>query len=355
MIGWDTLRAWWQQLDELIGRVLRRELPESVLRGLRGALVILCLTGCVMALLRPTLAAVTLIFPLLVTSFFEGVGAGLCLSPWMIAIFARGASGLDVMLFAALCLFSVLISGVTSGKYREIFLHRQGLLTRLEIARQVQCGMEPAGLVVRGELRTQTRMEVCHELGGDFVAIFSAPDQATVLVMGDVQGKGPQSALTAAYLQGVFQECCYEGLLDPEQILTHLHRSLEGRHETRFVTALCLHYSSGGSLKFANAGHPKPIVIGMAGPRMVGGAGVVLGLSGIFELATHTTRLMPGESVLLMSDGYYEEETVSPALAALLRTTGLEFSALLSWMDANSDKDRDDRTVVFLTRSPDGE
>ena len=247
-----------------------------------------------------------------------------------------------------------MISGVTSGKYREIFLHRQGLLTRLEIARQVQCGMEPAGLVVQGELTTQTRMEVCHELGGDFVAIFSAPDQGTVLVMGDVQGKGPQSALTAAYLQGVFQECCCHGLLEPEQILTHLHRSLEGRHETRFVTALCLRYSSGGGLQISNAGHPRPILIGMTEPRMVGGAGVVLGLSGIFDLATHTAQLLPGESVLLMSDGCYEEETVSPALANLLRTAGLEFSTLLSWIDANSDQDRDDRTVVFLTRSPDG-
>ena len=103
MIGWDTLRARWQQLDELIGRVLRRELSPPALRGLRWALVILCLAGCVVALLRPTSATVALIFPLLVTSFFEGVGAGLRLSPWMIAIFARGASGLDVLLFAALC------------------------------------------------------------------------------------------------------------------------------------------------------------------------------------------------------------------------------------------------------------
>lgn len=347
------LRFWWNRIDDLIGQAVRQELPEGGLRALRIVLSAICLLGVLVAWARPASAPVCLLFPLLVTSFFEGTAIGLTLLPGMVWIMSRGpVETLDTALFLALCLFSVLISGVTSHKYREIFTHRQGLLGRLEIAREVQRGLEPPALLSVGPVVLETSMEVSQELGGDFVAVHGAPDGSALLVMGDVQGKGPQSALTAAYLTGVFQQCCSSGVHQPEQILARLHAALEGRDESRFVTALCLRCHPDATVEIVNAGHPRPVLCSPSGASMVGVGGLVLGLAGMLDLGQAVVRLDSGEKLLLLSDGCYEEEALCASLARLASRPGLQLSSVLEWVNAQTETERDDRTVVLVARRP---
>jgi hypothetical protein len=313
-------------------------------------LLALCLGGLCLAGLAPTSAAAALLFPLLVTSFFRGMRAGMAFLPLALAVFWSGPVGLlDLTLMAVLCAFCVLISGVTAQKYREIFAHRQGLLQRLQIAREVQRGLEPPACLTIGSLKISTQMEVCNELGGDFVGLSPLEDGGALLVMGDVQGKGPQSALTAAYLQGAFHDCRQSGLTRPEDILERLHVLLANKDEERFVTAICVRASARGDhFEIANAGHPRPVLFGKGQSRMVGESGVVLGLQGVFELGCHQLTLKDGERLLLMSDGCYEEEEVSPSLAALLNDQELVLAQVLGWVNVTAGQLADDRTVVLL-------
>ena len=339
-----------QGADDLVGRAVRQELAPNHARQLRLSLMAVCLAGLVGAVLLPTSAAVFLIFPLLVTSFFEGTLAGMAFVPLAMLAFGQGSvAKFDLALMAALCAFCVLISGVTSHKYRELFAHRQRLLNRLEIAREVQRGLEPPPCLAIGSLTVSTRMEVCNELGGDFVGLSRLEGGDVVMIMGDVQGKGPQSALTAAYLQGVFHDCSHSGMSQPAEILGRLHALIAGKDEGRFVTAICLRYSAqGGRFEIANAGHPRPILFGSKNSRMIGASGVVLGISGVFELGVEQIELKAGERLLLMSDGCYEEEEITPSLAGLLAASRLELCQVFGWIKESAGELSDDRTVVLL-------
>lgn len=351
--GWvQALQRQYERLDDWVGRAVRRELAGVKARRLRFALLFFCASGLLMAVWRPQSAPVCLVFPLLLTSFFEGPLAGVLYSPLALAVWAfsqPGLEGIDLGLFLALCMFSIQISGVTAGKYRELFAHRRIILDRLELAREVQRGMEPPAHMQVGGLLMHTSMEVCDALGGDFVAARELPDGGALIVLGDVQGKGPQSALTAACVVGAFDQCCRQGIERPEEILRRLHELLDGPRGGRFVTALCLRCEPcRRRWEIANAGHPRPIVFGPTRVAMFGGSGLVLGLDELFEVAQAQVQLVEGERLLLMSDGCYEEEDVVPGLAEVLREPGVEMREIQRWFARNPVQQVDDRTLVLL-------
>lgn len=339
-----------QAIDSLVGRAVRRELNPLWSKALRRLLAVLCVVGLIAALGRPHSAVVCLIFPLLLLSFFESAQAGLFLCPIFVGVYSHGeVEAFDVGLFLALCLFSVAISGVTSSKYRQIFLQSHKCATRLEMAREVQQTMEPPPCMTLGPLRVHTRMEVCHDLGGDFVGVRGLADGSALILIGDVQGKGPQSALTAAFVEGIFQHCGAVGVEEPEEILEHLHNLLAGKGAGRFVTALCLRSCpQGRHFQMANAGHPLPIVFGRR-PRTEGLAGLVLGLEGMLCIEDSSIEIAGDERILLVSDGCYEEESVTPSLAGFLSRSGLGMNEILAWLDDQADHGHpDDRTVVLI-------
>ncbi len=343
----------WQYIDELVGQAVRRELTPVWSRNLHGFLVILGLVGLTGASIRPDSAVVCLIFPLLLISFFEDVKVGLLLCPLFVAVYSgTHVEALDVGLFFALCIFSVAISGVTSHKYRQVFLHSRQCASRLSMARVVQQTMEPPPRVTLGPLRVHTRMEVCHDLGGDFVGVARLSDGGALVLIGDVQGKGPQSALTAAYVEGIFQHCGAVGIEQPQEILEHLHNLLAGKGAGRFVTALCLRSCpQGRNFQMANAGHPLPIVFGRK-PRTEGLSGLVLGLEGMLGIVNSSFEVSEDERILLVSDGCYDEESVTPGLANFLRSPTLGMSEILGWLDDKADREHpDDRTVVLIEPS----
>ncbi|MFA5505623.1 MAG: PP2C family protein-serine/threonine phosphatase [Vulcanimicrobiota bacterium] len=340
----------WNVMDELVGRAVRRELTRAASRRLRQVLLALSVSGMMLAYLRPGTAVVALIFPLLLLSFFEDTRLGLLLSPLCILIYSHGPVGApEIAMFVAFCLFSVAISGVTSHKYRQVFIENHRCSSRLETARQVQQAMEPAPNLTLGPLRVHTRFDVCQDLGGDFVGVRELGDGSALILIGDVQGKGPQSALTAAFVEGIFHHCCEVGVWQPHDILSHIHKLLPGKGVGRFVTALCLRSCpQGRCFQMVNAGHPLPIVFGRK-PRTEGLAGLVLGLEGMFCLESSHFELAADERILLLSDGCYEEEGVTPDLASLLKSSKVGVSDVLSWLDDRVDPDRpDDRTVVLV-------
>ena len=186
-------------LDLWIGRIVRRELTPGQIRCLRFALLLLTLAAVGAAVSRPSSAVVYLLFPLLLVSFIEGPRLGYALSLLFLAVLGltRVSSG-EMLILGPLFFCAVSLAGVTASKYCHLYQHRKGLIRRLELAREVQCTMEPPASLYLGSVHMQTRMDICHELGGDFVAARSLPDGGALVVVGDVQGKGPQSALTAA-------------------------------------------------------------------------------------------------------------------------------------------------------------
>lgn len=175
-------------------------------------------------------------------------------------------------------------------------------------------------------------------IGGDFFDYVHVSDEAFGFALGDVAGKGPPAAILSAMLQGVFavQTLATEG---PAQAMALVNRVLLRRGvENRFVTIFYATLGREGQLRYCNAGHNAPFLIGARGVERLEQGGPIVGL---FEDVTFTdgrATLSPGDWVVVFSDG------VSEALSA----SGEEFGD--ARIEACIGAHRDSAPPVLLRR-----
>jgi hypothetical protein len=148
------------------------------------------------------------------------------------------------------------------------------------------------------------------EVGGDFYDLFPARDGAYAVVIGDVQGKGPEAAaVTALARHTVRAAAAYEPR--PAQVLALLHRALrQERADGRFCTVAYGHLHvrrSGATLTLACGGHPLPFVVRRDGRvEPIGRLGTLLGSDVEPQLTDVEIELAAGDVVVLYTDGVTE-------------------------------------------------
>lgn len=168
-------------------------------------------------------------------------------------------------------------------------------------------------------------------VGGDFFDIQPGPS-GTRLLLGDVQGKGLGAVEAASALLGTFREAAYhEALLrtvaDRLEVRMRRHigyRKAVGQDDhDRFATAVLVGFPdvARDTVEFVNFGHEPPLVVAPDGVRTLPpGHGLPLGLS---ELTSEqplvlTAVLVPGETLLLVTDGVTEARDADGAFFPLL-------------------------------------
>jgi sigma-B regulation protein RsbU (phosphoserine phosphatase) len=129
---------------------------------------------------------------------------------------------------------------------------QERLHTELETARQVQLLMLPSQSVTLPHLRVDTVYLPAQEVGGDFFQIAQTRD-GSLLVIGDVSGKGLKAALTVSWLVGLWQEMMDGSEQSPSEVLSRLNQQLLRRHPEGFVTCLCVRLSADGTLTLATS------------------------------------------------------------------------------------------------------
>jgi serine phosphatase RsbU (regulator of sigma subunit) len=100
-----------------------------------------------------------------------------------------------------------------------------------------------------------------------------------------------------------------ESISDPARVLTRTNRILQGRLENSFVTACSLYLDPAyGSLIYANAGHPPPLLWRAASKEMVrlSNAGTILGPFPDSVYENSTLELTQGDRIILYTDGIVE-------------------------------------------------
>jgi serine phosphatase RsbU (regulator of sigma subunit) len=165
-------------------------------------------------------------------------------------------------------------------------------------------------------------------VSGDFYLLAEGPHEATVLVVGDVVGKGLQAARRAAFIRTVFATTAPFSH-DPGLLLSWANTAfIERAGEDRdFATVGCVTFSpKDHKLRWGYAGHP-PVLWLDTGEELSGGRTQPLGLSEELACTTATHDLKPGTGVLLYTDGVIEarhngEQFGEPRLAQSLRALG---------------------------------
>ena len=221
---------------------------------------------------------------------------------------------------------------------------RLSLKSDLEIARDIQLAMLPAGVHQAGDATVCGVTRPANTVGGDFFDILSMPDGRVVIAVGDVAGKGSPAALLMALLLAMLRTLVDEGM-ETARLVARLNVQV-ARHSpaSRFITLFFGVYDPrDGRLEFVNAGHLPPLVRHAGGhfERVDNDAG---GLAlGMFATATYETRavtIAPGVTLVLYSDGITEAENDKGA--------AFEEAGLQSAIAANAMRDADGLARALL-------
>jgi anti-anti-sigma factor len=144
--------------------------------------------------------------------------------------------------------------------------------------------------------------------GGDWYDVVELGEGRVAIAVGDVVGQGPTAAAVMGQLRSALSAALLQGC-PPADALELLDRFAARLPGALASTAACLVLDQrAGTVRWARAGHPPPLLITDAGatPLEDGGAGAVLGAPGRPPFTEGTADVAPGATLLLYTDGLVE-------------------------------------------------
>jgi len=192
-------------------------------------------------------------------------------------------------------------------------------------------------------------------VGGDWYITAEMPDGTVLVAIGDVGGHGLEAAAGMARLRGALAGLAITGA-SPDLLvgwLNDLVRHIAPEHTASVIAGYFDPVSR--DLSWAQAGHPPPVLVRGSWARPIDPpVGILLGaVAGSYQLAT--LKLLPGDLLLLYSDGLIErrDRSIDEGLEMLVRAARgitdpeLVISAALSALGSTDPED--DTCLVALS------
>lgn len=167
----------------------------------------------------------------------------------------------------------------------------------------------------------------CKEVGGDYFDVIPLPGNRFAFVICDVSGKGLSAALLVSTLQATFhslltsRKSLVEIVDEANKLL--IRNTTAEKYASGFIGILD---TTDGSLETVNAGHNEPLLIRPGGEvQKLYTGGFCLGMFDFSTYQSQKTRLAPGETIYLYTDGISEafspegEEFGSERLVEIIR------------------------------------
>jgi GAF domain-containing protein len=149
---------------------------------------------------------------------------------------------------------------------------------------------------------------VGHEVsGGDIFGVWRLPGGALAVLVGDVSGKGLEVAAVSAMVRFFIEARTWDST-SPATVLEQTNSILRSRlpGAVALVTAF-LAIVDGELLRYANAGHIPPIVVGAQGPPVeLPTTGLPLGVHDDAAFTQRELRFGRGELLFACTDGLHE-------------------------------------------------
>jgi serine phosphatase RsbU (regulator of sigma subunit) len=206
-------------------------------------------------------------------------------------------------------------------KAMETVAEHERVTRDLEMARQIQFQMLPTTFPHVPGLELFASTVPSQRVGGDFFDVIYEGQNRVCLLLGDVSGKGIAAAMQMARLMGDFRAAVRQRE-DPRSVVQALNESVCARNLTwsSFVT---LQYvvidTARQSLEFICAGHP-PLMLCHADGQLewLGqAANLPLGIDVTYTYQTEVHTILPGDRLLLYSDGAYEAKNEASQMFGL--------------------------------------
>jgi sigma-B regulation protein RsbU (phosphoserine phosphatase) len=234
------------------------------------------------------------------------------------------------------------------GRSREeLRLRNEQMEEDLRMAREIQQAIIPQQYPCFpiNAAPDQSQLVFCHRylptgaVGGDFFNIRQISDTKVGVFICDVMGHGVRSALITAILRALVEELTLVAT-DPGELLAHINRDLRSILKQSgtplFTTAFYLIADlAAGRAYYANAGHPKPMVVHGANGKVEllqnlnQRSNPALGLFDSFRYSTASIPLEPKDRFAFYTDGVYDVECNGDMLSPEWLRCALEARATL--------------------------
>jgi hypothetical protein len=266
--------------------------------------------------------------------------------PWLAATFMVYSAGIMAQLLSlavtsVVPLLNLLVGAVIALLLLIRVTQERGRLTAEIAAAQAvqQLLLSPPGTAAPFQI--DCAYHPAREVGGDFYQAFETP-AGTLVLAGDVSGKGLQAAMRVSTIIGALRNRRSD---EPASLLQELNRVLLGGGG--FTTCCCaLFPTGGGPARVANAGHPAPYVDGR---EMDLEPALPLGVT---AEAFYLETAVSGSMFTFVSDGVIEAANAAGELFGFERTR--EISARPAPEIAEAARawgQNDDITVVTVRRN----
>lgn len=207
-----------------------------------------------------------------------------------------------------------MIEAQTSARERE------RISTELGLASTIQTNALPldfSDLESTYSAKIDAIMRPARTVGGDFYDVFPLDDHRLCVLVADVSDKGVPAALFMMRAMAETRECLRSASTLGEG-LSHASSHLCANNDamlfvTMFVVAL---NARTGNIEFANAGHNLPMLLSAThGNRWLKAKpGLPLGVMEDFYYETGRSKILPGEQVVLYTDGVTEARSAAGEL-----------------------------------------
>ncbi len=195
------------------------------------------------------------------------------------------------------------------------------------------------------------------EVGGDWYDAVPLDDRL-VIVIGDVEGRGVRAAASMAQLRNSLRTYAFEGLR-PAEALNRLNGLVGDIGGSQFATVLYGEFWPDTSeLRFANAGHPPPLLLRPDGTTSYVNTGLAIPIGVLSSARFEEASLMldPGSALVLYTDGLIERRGTHldeglAWLAGVAEDGPADVEQLLDHLfDRLGDNDRSDDIAVLALR-----
>ncbi|MEU9627402.1 SpoIIE family protein phosphatase [Streptomyces luteogriseus] len=150
------------------------------------------------------------------------------------------------------------------------------------------------------------------QVGGDWYDAFPLSDASTALAIGDVVGHDLEAAAGMAQVRNMLRAYAWSQHEPPSRIVERLDEAIQHITDVDMATTIFARVEPAEDghwqLSWTNAGHPPPLLISRDGlaEYLTDGHGILLGTQTGTRRPDATTRLPPGSTLVLYTDGLIE-------------------------------------------------
>ena len=205
-------------------------------------------------------------------------------------------------------------------RLRKVNAEQDRINTELRVAGQIQQSMLPH------DYRKVDDVDICgillpaREVGGDLYDYFIR-DEKLFFCIGDVSGKGAPAAMVMGVVHSLFRAFAAHET-GPAHIMQGINEgTCQGNESNFFVTMFVgvLDLPT-GHLRYCDAGHDAPIVLGKEQKRMLPcNPHLPVGVFDTIKYEEQETQLSPGDALFLYTDGLTEARNATNQLFGMNR------------------------------------